>query len=132
MSLSRTFEKGVRTLRKIERHAPILTFIVASFVTIFLTAGGVYDIIENPVPLIPLEGGGWTFIYPGAITYQTLSESVVAAIIYILAVGGFYTLYWSTRHVYRPRQAYLLFLVGFVIIIIAVAYTHILLRTKLG
>jgi hypothetical protein len=91
-----------------------------------------YDIIEKPVPLIPQQGGGWSFIYQGSITYQTISESIVAAISYVLAILGLFAIYRSSRHAYRPRQAYLLFIIGFVLIIISIVYITLILQMKIG
>ncbi len=132
MNISRAVEKGRRIFNRIKRNASTLTFVSAAFLTIFLIVGGVFNMIENPVSLVPQEGGGWTFIYPRSINYQTLSESVVAAISYILGVVGLYLIHRSTRFIYRPRQAYILLIIGLTITLLAVSYTIILLQIKLA
>ncbi|MEM2122723.1 MAG: hypothetical protein QXE79_03710 [Candidatus Bathyarchaeia archaeon] len=131
MSVNRLVEKWNRLYYKIQRNASNLTFIAAASFTIFLAAGGLYDLVENPLSLIPKSGGGWTFIYTGSINLQTVSESLVAGISYALGVAGFYLIYRSTRMLYKPRQAYILILVGLTIAVIALAYATILLNTKL-
>lgn len=131
VNFQRVIEKGRRFFFKVQRNAPTLTFVAAAAFTIFLTAGGIYDLTESPLSLVPLRGGGWTFLYTGSINLQTVSESVVAGISYVLGVAGLYLIYRSTRLVYRPRQAYFLLLIGLTITIIAIAYATILLQTKL-
>ncbi|MEM3507620.1 MAG: hypothetical protein QXT31_08240, partial [Candidatus Bathyarchaeia archaeon] len=43
----------------------LLTFLIISF-AIFIFAGGIYDILEKPLAILP-RGGGYTFIYRGTI-----------------------------------------------------------------
>ncbi|MBS7644798.1 MAG: hypothetical protein QXR65_01510 [Candidatus Bathyarchaeia archaeon] len=131
MLVNRLAEKWRRLYFMIQRNASTLTFIAAASFTIFLAAGGLYDLVENPLSLLPQSGGGWTFIYTGSINLQTVSESVVAGISYVLGIAGFYLIYRSTRLLYKPRQAYILVLMGLIMTIIALAYATVLLQTKL-
>ncbi|MEM3608371.1 MAG: hypothetical protein QW238_05860 [Candidatus Bathyarchaeia archaeon] len=131
MLVNRLAEKWRRLYFMIQRNASTLTFIAAASFTIFLAAGGLYDLVENPLSLLPKSGGGWTFIYTGSINLQTVSESVVAGISYVLGIAGFYLIYRSTRLLYKPRQAYILVLMGLIMTIIALAYATVLLQTKL-
>jgi hypothetical protein len=131
MSVNRFVDKWRRFYLRIQRNASILTFIAAASFTIFVAAGGLYDLVENPIALVPQSGGGWSFIYTGSMNLQTVSESLVAGIIYALGVAGFYLIYRSTRLLYKPRQAYILVLVGLTVTIIALAYSIMLLQMKL-
>jgi hypothetical protein len=110
----------------------ILLLAVVGLAT-FLLAGGIYDLLEKPVSLLPRASQqGWTFIYPGGIGGQTLNESILSALLYLIGLGGFYMLFRSTRFAYRPRNAYLLLIVGFVMTILVVYYTGALLSQKAG
>jgi hypothetical protein len=110
-----------------------ILFLVAIGLATFFLSGGIYDLLEKPVSLLPRSGSqGWTFIYPGGLGGQTLNESLLSAILYLLGLSGFYMLYRSTRFAYRPRNAYILLIIGFVTTILAIYYTGALLAQKGG
>jgi len=108
-------------------------FIVAIGLATFFLAGGIYDLLEKPVSLLPRASQqGWTFIYPGGIGGQTLNESILSAVLYLIGLSGFYMLFRSTRFAYRPRNAYILLILGFVTTIIVIYYSGQLLAQKGG
>lgn len=110
----------------------ILLLAVVGLAT-FLLAGGVYDLLEKPVSLLPRASQqGWTFIYPGGIGGQTLNESILSALLYLIGLGGLYMLFRSTRYAYRPRNAYILLIAGFAITILVIYYAGALLSQKAG
>ena len=108
-----------------------ILLIAAIGLATFFLAGGIYDLLEKPVSLLPRASqGGWTFIYPGGIGAQTLNESILSAILYLLGLAGFYMLFRSTRFAYRPRNGYILLIVGFVTVVIVIYYTGQLMTQK--
>ncbi|MEM2897248.1 MAG: hypothetical protein QW265_04965 [Candidatus Bathyarchaeia archaeon] len=107
-----------------------LTLLIISF-AIFILAGGVYDVLEKPLAILP-RGGGYTFIYRGSIHYQTINESLVIALVYLLGLSGLYVIFRSTRFAYKPRNAYLMLIIGMSITFLAFYYGQALLREKLG
>ena len=110
-----------------------ILFIVAIGLAAFFLAGGIYDLLEKPVSLLPRASQqGWTFIYPGGLGEQTLNESLLSGILYLIGLSGFYMLFRSTRFAYRPRNAYILLIVGFVTTIIVIYYSGQLLAQKGG
>jgi hypothetical protein len=110
-----------------------ILFIVAIGLATFFLAGGIYDLLEKPVSLLPRASQqGWTFIYPGGLGEQTLNESLLSGILYLIGLSGFYMLFRSTRFAYRPRNAYILLIVGFVTTIIVIYYSGQLLAQKGG
>jgi hypothetical protein len=110
----------------------LLFFVVLGLATFFL-AGGIYDLLEKPVSLLPRASQqGWTFIYPGGLGGQTLNESILSAILYLIGLSGFYMLFRSTRFAYRPRNAYILLTLGFVTTLIVIYYSGQMLAQKGG
>ncbi len=110
----------------------VLFFVVVGLATFFL-AGGVYDLLEKPVSLLPRSSErGWTFLYPGGLGGQTLNESILSALLYLIGLGGLYTLFRSTRFAYRPRNAYILLIFGFVMTVLVIYYTGQLIVQKGG
>jgi hypothetical protein len=106
---------------------------VAIGLATFFLAGGIYDLLEKPVSLLPRSTSqGWTFIYPGGLGGQTLNESLLSGILYLLGLSGFYMMYRSTRFAYRPRNAYILLIIGFVTTVIVIYYSGQLLAQKGG
>jgi len=121
--------------RAMKPSVTIATIAIIGF-AIFLLAGGVYDALEamagTSIAILSQRGGGWTFVYPGDIHRQTTSESLVAGLLYFLGMVGLYTLLRSTRLAYRPRQAYLLLILGLLLTGITVYYITFLLTGKTG
>lgn len=100
--------------------------------SVFALMGGVYNVLERPMAMISTGEGRWSFLYPGSISVQTLNESLVAALLYLMGFAGFYSLHKSMKLLYRPRQAYLNLLIGFSLILLAVFYSLSLLGQKVG
>lgn len=108
-------------------------FIVATIVTalsLFLLAGGVYDILEQPLAAIPF-GRRVLFFYPYTLQAQAVIESLGVMVAYAMGVAGILLMYQSTKYAYRPRQAFMMLLSGVVLILIAYIYIENLVFTKL-
>jgi hypothetical protein len=125
---------SVRTIRgPSTRRKPSTTLllIIVLGVVAFILAGGVYDILERPISLLP-TAGGYKVLIPGTLGQQTLNESLIAGFLYFLGLGGLYMLLRSTRYAYRPRNAYLLLIVGTLVVLLVVFYSNSLLTQKIG
>jgi len=97
-------------------------FVIAVLVvatSVFLLGGGVYDLLEKPLLAIIASGGRIVVYYPYALNEQFLLESVIIMINYAIGVVGFILAYQSTKYVNRPRQAFILLLVGCVLIVVS-------------
>jgi hypothetical protein len=121
---------GIPQARARRPSTTLLVFAMMFFV-VFILAGGVFDILETPLALLP-KGSGWTFVYKGSISIQTLNESILAGLLYFLGVLGLYLLLRSTRQVYNPRQAYITLILGLMVTLIAVYYCTSFLSSKIG
>lgn len=112
-----------KTYQKILALKPPLFLIamLTAALSIFLLGGGVYDILQQPIGIIPggVEGR-WIFYYPFAINEQILNESIFVMLLYAIGFGGFFSIYQSTRYAYKPRQAFMWLLIG--VILVALAY----------
>jgi len=122
--------------RAMKPSVTIATLAIMGF-AIFLLAGGVYDALEaiagtSIAILQQSSASGWTFIYPGDIHRQTTSESLVVGLLYFVGISGLYMLLRSTRLAYRPRQAYLLLILGLLLTGLTVYYITFLLTGKIG
>jgi len=106
--------------------------IIAVATSIFLLGGGVYDLLEKPLVAIIATGGRIIVYYPYALNEQFLMESIVVMVGYTIGVAGFLLTYQSTKYAYRPRQAYILLLMGCVLIITAYIFIENSLMARWG
>ncbi|HUK29198.1 MAG TPA: hypothetical protein VLV31_12305 [Candidatus Acidoferrales bacterium] len=118
------------TARRIKPSTTVLIIIVLAFVG-FVLAGGVYDILEHPISLLPTSSG-YSVLIKGTLGQQTLNESLIAAFLYFLGIAGLYMLLRSTRYAYRPRNAYLLLILGTLTTLLVVFYSTSLINAKIG
>ena len=121
-----------KTYRKLTTAKPSV-FIVAAIVaglSIFFLGGGVYDILEKPLVAIPI-GTRILFFYPGTVQEQTILDSFFVMISYFFGLVGLLLAYQSTRYAYRPRQAFILLLMGAMFILIAYYNIENLIYAKL-
>ena len=108
----------------------LLLILVLGFMG-FILAGGIYDILEHPISLLPTTTG-YSVLIKGTLGQQTLNESLIAAFLYMLGLGGLYMLLRSTRFAYRPRNAYLLLILGTLTVLLVVFYSNALITQKIG
>ncbi len=121
---------SIPTARRMKPSTTVLLIGVILFVG-FILAGGVYDIMERPISLLPTPTG-YSVVIKGTLGQQTLNESMIAAFLYMLGLGGLYMLLRSTRYAYRPRNAYLLLILGTLTVLLVVFYSSSLMNAKIG
>lgn len=116
-SLGYTLRKAYQKITTAKPSVFIVAAIIAGL-SIFFLGGGVYDILEKPLIGIPV-GRNILFFYPGTVQEQTLLESFFVMISYFFGLVGLLLVYQSTKYAYKPRQAFILLLMGAMFIIIA-------------
>ncbi|NIW16434.1 hypothetical protein GWM83_01875, partial [Candidatus Bathyarchaeota archaeon] len=99
-------------------------------ISIFLLGGGLYDLLEKPLVAAIAAGGRIIFYYPYGTGEQFLAESLFVMIVYALAAVGLLLAYESTKYAYRPRQAFMLLVVGFTFVFAAYICVEYLLRAR--
>jgi len=129
MSYSLHLSGGPSTRRI--KPSTTLTIIIALAIVGFILAGGVYDLLEHPISLLPTPTG-YSVLITGTLGAQTLNESLIAGFLYMLGLGGLYMLLRSTRFAYRPRNAYLMLMIGTFMVLMVVYYSNALMSAKLG
>jgi len=128
-SLSFTMNKFYRRISTIRPSTLVISILVMA-VTVFLLGGGLYDIIVKPFPAV-YSGGRFIFLYPD-LSMQFVSDSVEAMMLFTIGVVGLVVVYQSTKYAYKPRQAYMLFLIGAVLIFLAYVLLEATMRIKLN
>ena len=109
-------------------HKYIILFIL--FATIFILAGGIYNLTENPLPM----GQTQTALVPvfRSPSEQFLIESLIAALFYGLGAGGLFMIRYSTRFAYDLRTSFTLLVLGIILTIIAAGGTVVMYDFKTG
>jgi len=138
--MARSVKRGVSSLsfsmnrlyRAITTAKPssFVVGVLAISVAVFFLGGGLYDLIMKPLPAV-YYGGRFLFLYP-QLTEQFISDSIVAMTIYALGIIGMIAVYQSTKYVYKPRQAYMMLVIGFALVFMAYIFLEESIRIKLG
>ncbi|MBS7633800.1 hypothetical protein KEJ15_09370 [Candidatus Bathyarchaeota archaeon] len=128
-SLSFSFSRLYRKIATAKPSTLMLSAIVLSF-TIFLFGGGLYDIIMKPLPAV-YYSGRFIFLYP-QLSEQFISDSIIATILYTFGIAGLLLLYQSTKYAYKPRQAYMTFIAGIILVMLAYIILELTIQIKLG
>jgi len=108
-----------RWFRRISTTTPstlVLTIVGIGY-SVFLLAGGLYTLIQKPVPAY-VSSSAIIFIYPG-ISGQFVSDTIIACILYAFGFAGLFVIYQSTKSAYKPRQAYMLLIIGVTFLVIS-------------
>ena len=124
-SLSRWFEKISTT-----RPSSLVTSIIIISYAIFLFGGGLYTIISSPLPAY-YTGKGFLFLYPD-IGQQFISDSIIAIMLYALGFAGLLAIYQSTKYAYKPRQAYMMLVIGIALLLLAYIFLEDAILIKLN
>jgi len=128
-SLSYSLNRVYRRISTANPSALLLSAVVIS-VTIFLFGGGLYNLIRRPLPSA-YAGGRFLFLYP-QLSEQFVTDSMVATILYSLGIIGAISIYQSTKYAYKPRQAYLMLLMGVALLLIAYVFLEAAIQIKLS
>jgi hypothetical protein len=126
-SLSFSMDKLYRRISTVKPSSFILSML-AMALAVFLFGGGLYDIIMKPYPAV-YYGGTFMFLYP-QLSEQFIADSLVAMILYALGVAGLVITYQSTKYAYKPRQAYMMLLMGIVLLFLAYIFLEVTIEIK--
>jgi hypothetical protein len=131
-TLSSTSYSLQKLYRKISTAKPshLILSVITIAITIFLFGGGLYVIIMKPYPAA-YYGGRFIFLYPG-LSEQLVTDSIIAAILYSLGIIGLIVIYQSTKYAYKPRQAYMMLLVGVALLLIAYIFLEVAVQRKIS
>jgi hypothetical protein len=138
--MSRTVKKKISSMsysmnklyRRVSTTKPstLILSIIAIAIAIFLFGGGLYNLTVKPYPAV-YSGGRFILVDP-RLSEQFITDSIVATILYSLGVFGLLVIYQSTKYAYKPRQAYMMFIVGAVLLLLAYIFLEAAIQKKMG
>jgi hypothetical protein len=121
-----------RRLRRISTARPssfVISIIVISY-AVFLFGGGLYTVISSPLPAF-YTGKGFIFLYP-ELGSQFVADTVIAVMLYAIGFVGLLAVYQSTKYAYKPRQAYMMLVIGVTLLLLAYIFLEDAILIKLG
>jgi hypothetical protein len=124
-SLSRWFSKISTT----KPSSLIVSTVVIAY-AVFLFGGGLYTVISSPLPAY-YTGSTFIFLYPD-LGQQFISDSVIAIMLYAIGFAGLLAVYQSTKYAYKPRQAYMMLIIGVTLLLLAYIFLEDAIQIKLG
>lgn len=124
-SLSRWFEKISTT-----KPSSLAISIIIIGYAIFLFGGGLYTLTSSPLPAY-YTGKGFLFIYP-ELGQQFGADTVISAMLYAIGFAGLLTIYQSTKYAYKPRQAYMMLVIGVALLLLAYIFLEDAILIKTG
>lgn len=109
---------NIRVFRNtLGRSYNLIVALVLILISIFILGGGVYDILMQPLILLPTSTTT-RFFYFG-LRDQSLTESLVFMVLLTIGISGLYLSFRSSKLIYRPREASIMLFVSVALIITA-------------
>ena len=138
--MSRTVKKKISSMsyslnglyRKISTMKPstLILSIITIAIAIFLFGGGLYNLTVKPYSAVYSQGR-FVLVNP-YLSEQFIADSVAAMILFSLGTVGLIVIYQSTKYAYKPRQAYMMFVVGTVLLLLAYIFLEVEIKIKTG
>lgn len=125
-SLRRWFDKISNT-----KPSSLTISITVIGYALFIFGGGLFTIISSPLPSYYIEGTGFLFIYP-ELSQQFISDTIIAVMLYAIGFIGLLTIYQSTKYAYKPRQAYMMLIIGVALLLLAYIFLEAAILIKTG
>jgi len=109
---------NIRVFRNtLGRSYNLIVALVLILISIFILGGGVYDILMQPLILLPTSTTT-RFFYFG-LRDQSLTESLVFMVLLTIGISGLYLSFRSSKLIYRPREASIMLFISVALIITA-------------
>jgi hypothetical protein len=125
-----------RWFRKLTTNAPATTIvtIVGVSYALFLFGGGLYDLINYQT--IQPSGynsatGAFYFLYPD-LSSQFIADTIVSITLYVLGFVGLLAIFQSSRNFNKPRQAYMLMVIGVTFLLLSYIFLEGAISFKSG
>ncbi|MDR0373766.1 MAG: OST3/OST6 family protein [Nitrososphaerota archaeon] len=120
-----------RWFRKISTNTPTTFIIVVAVMAyaIFLFGGGLYTLINRPIIAYPGQNTIY-FLYP-SLSMQFGADTLISGILYALGFFGILAIYQSTKSAYKPKQAYMILIVGVALLLLSYIFIESAINFKI-
>lgn len=117
-------------IREVRMPSKWILFAITLGVYYFVVSGSIYTLSYQPPAIWQTSQYGPLPIYPG-INRQLLIEGIAGGLLYAVGFLGFYLMYHSTRHIYRPRYAQMILASGIILVLVSFFACQWLLQQKI-
>ena len=128
-SMSFSMSRWFRRISTAKPSTFIITAVLISY-TIFLFGGGLFTLITQPLPAV-YYNSRFYFLYPD-LSAQFISDTVISAMLYAVGFIGLLAIYQSTKYAYKPRQAYIMLVVGVTLLLLAYIFLEDAILVKIS
>ena len=121
-----------RWFRKLTTNAPTAFIVTALGISyaVFLFGGGLYTLINHPQPSAYVNGQ-FFFLYPN-IGSQFIADTLISVTLYALGFLGLLFIYQSSKSAYKPRQAYMMMVIGVAFVLLAYVFLEGSIQLKVS
>jgi hypothetical protein len=121
-----------RWIRKVTANTPAITVVtvIGLAYALFLFGGGLYLLIEQPIPAYA-SGNTFYFLYP-SLSYQFGADTFIAVSLYAMGFVGLMAIYQSAKTASKPRQAYMLLVIGVTFVLLSYLFLESAILAKSG
>lgn len=129
-SLSRWFHK----ISTAKPSSLIISIIISAY-AIFLFGGGLYTLIAQPAAYAYV-GNNFYFILSRVLAGSNVlgeqfgAETVISNALYAIGFVGLLAIYQSTKYAYKPRQAYMMLVIGVSLLLLAYIFLEFIIDAK--
>ncbi len=129
-SLSFSLSKMYRRISSTHPSTWVITAIFIGY-AVFLLGGGLFTITaQNILPSwFNSQTGQFYFLYPD-ISNQFISDTVISVMLYLMGFIGLLAIYQSTKSAYKPRQAYMLLIIGVSLLLLSYIFLEGAIKFK--
>ena len=128
-SMSFSLSRWFRKISTAKPSAFVISIIVIAS-ELFLFGGGLFTVVEKPLPSAYVNGRFY-FLYP-SLSGQFISDTVISVMLYVIGFIGLLAVYQSTKYAYKPRQAYMMLVIGMLLLFLAYIFLEDSILIKLG
>lgn len=130
LSMPYSLNKIYRPLTALKPSNMVLAT-AALAIAIFLYGGGLYNVVARPIPSYYSPSIGFLFVNP-YLSDQFVWDSLIATTLFALGAIGALLMYQSTKYASNPRQAYIMLIVGVMLILIAYVSIEAIMHQSKG
>ncbi|MEJ5327501.1 MAG: hypothetical protein WHU54_04540 [Candidatus Bathyarchaeia archaeon] len=133
-SMSFSLSRWFRKISTAQPSSVIISIIVMAY-AIFLLGGGIFSLTTQP-PYYAYISNNFYFIWSrilqgsSALGEQFVSETIISSALYAMGFVGLLSIYQSTKYAYKPRQAYMMLIIGVTLLLLAYIFLEFAIDIK--
>ena len=134
-SISFSLSRWFRKISTAKPSSVAITITVIAYAA-FLFSGGIYTITVQPYAYI-YAGNTFYFILSRSLTTRSAlgeqfgAETAISNSLYVIGLIGLMAIYQSTKYAYKPRQAYMMLIIGVSLLLLAYIFVEFIIGVKI-